>query len=415
MIGVIADDLTGAAELGALGLRRGLRSEVRLLTAAGRLGRDRGTRADLICVDTDSRVCEPAEAARRAAAAARWLQRAGANWIYKKVDSVLRGHVATEVTAVMRQLGLRRALLLPANPKLGRTLKDGRYFVRGQPLDQTEFARDPEHPRRTAIALNLLGTPDTVKVCNCGTRDILPDTGIILCEAASSHAVRHWAARQPADALAAGGAEFFGALLEEIGGSARKPILLEPPTSRGELFVCGSASRATRQFVTAERRRGTPVFSLPNELAWGANLTPAATAAVSQRIMAASRTLPRVIIHVGLPRVPKKAVARRLHIHLAEIVERVLRRRRLPLVFAEGGSTAVELARRMGWSRLRVVRELAPGVATLAVAGRAGCWFTIKPGSYAWPASFRLTTAVPEFPPSSARRRTPPRRQASQR
>ena len=38
-------------------------------------------------------------------------------------------------------------------------------------------------------------------------------------------------------------------------------------------------------------------------------------------------------------------------------------------VFAEGGATAAELVRRMGWPRLTVLRELAPGVATLAVEG----------------------------------------------
>jgi hypothetical protein len=34
---------------------------------------------------------------------------------------------------------------------------------------------------------------------------------------------------------------------------------------------------------------------------------------------------------------------------------------------------------------LKVMRELAPGVATLAVAGEKSILLTIKPGSYAWP------------------------------
>jgi hypothetical protein len=36
--------------------------------------------------------------------------------------------------------------------------------------------------------------------------------------------------------------------------------------------------------------------------------------------------------------------------------------------------------------RLRVMRELSPGVATLEPVGGAGVWLTIKPGSYRWPA-----------------------------
>jgi hypothetical protein len=45
----------------------------------------------------------------------------------------------------------------------------------------------------------------------------------------------------------------------------------------------------------------------------------------------------------------------------------------------------VELAHCMGWTRLRVVGELAPGVATLAVGDRDSLRLTIKPGSYVWP------------------------------
>ena len=113
MIGVIADDLTGAAEIGAVGLRHALRAEV---VIAG----EPGGGADLICVDTDSRSCNPLEAGQRATKAARMLQSCGADWIYKKTDSVLRGNVTPEIEAVVRQLGLSGALLVPANPSLGR-------------------------------------------------------------------------------------------------------------------------------------------------------------------------------------------------------------------------------------------------------------------------------------------------------
>src|SRR5205823_11983269 len=104
MIGVIADDLTGAAELGAVGLRYGLRAEI---AAAGQISGS----ADLVCMDTDSRWCGPEEAGQRAASAADVLRKSGAGWIYKKVDSVLRGNVTAELEAVLHQLHLNLALL----------------------------------------------------------------------------------------------------------------------------------------------------------------------------------------------------------------------------------------------------------------------------------------------------------------
>src|SRR3954468_12100362 len=157
MIGVISDDLTGAAELGAVGLRYGLSAEI--VT-----GGEPGGKAELMCLDTSSRSCPPEEAARRAAEAARSLKGAGASWIYKKVDSVLRGHVAAEVDAVMKELGLKVALMVPANPLLGRVIRDGRYYVRGKPIQETEFAQDPEYPRKSAGVLELLGGSGSFRI-----------------------------------------------------------------------------------------------------------------------------------------------------------------------------------------------------------------------------------------------------------
>src|SRR5882672_3582695 len=157
MIGVIADDLTGAAELGGIGLRYGLQAEVVL---EGKCDRE----ADLLCLDTDSRSCRANEAARRAAAAARKLRMAGAVWIYKKVDSVLRGNVLAEVSAIRQALGLHSALLVPANPGFGRVIRKGRYFVKGKPIDQTDFARDPEYPRRSSNVLKMLGVTKALEV-----------------------------------------------------------------------------------------------------------------------------------------------------------------------------------------------------------------------------------------------------------
>jgi uncharacterized protein YgbK (DUF1537 family) len=152
-----------------------------------------------------------------------------------------------------------------------------------------------------------------------------------------------------------------------------------------EFFVVGTSTQAARKFVAAQRQKKTPVFSLPQELAWGAEFTPAAVEAVTQRVVAALGLQPRVILNVGLPQVRDAEVARRLSENVVRVAERVLRQLRVARVFAEGGATAAELVRRMGWARLEVLRELAPGVATLAVEGEINFLLTIKPGTYAWP------------------------------
>ena len=388
MIGVIADDLTGAAELGAVGLRHGLRAEI------VRRGEPSG-RADLVCVDTDSRSCEAAAAAKRAAAAAKMLRAAGARWIYKKVDSVLRGQVTAEVEAVMKQLKLERALLLPANPSLGRTIRDGQYFVHGKPLHKTEFLHDPEYPRRSAQVVRLLEAPENflLRVVN-GDRTLATGT-IVIGEATTTADVQSWAGFCDAAMLPAGGSEFFNALLaaENLVAAAGANIL--PPMPAGsEFFISGTSTKSARQFALAEKKRKTPVFALPLELAWGAEFKPAAVEAVTQRVVAAFQEKSRVVLAVGLPPVRDVVIARKLSKSIVRVAEQVMRQVAVNRVFAEGGATAAELVRRMGWSRLTVRRELAPGVATLAVDEGESILLTIKPGTYAWPAQWTAGLAV---------------------
>ena len=379
MIGVIADDLTGAAELGAVGRRLGLKAEI--------LGNHQpSTSADLACMDTDSRSCTPAEAAKRAAAAAKFLQAAGARWIYKKVDSVLRGNVTAEVEAVMQQLAFNRALLLPANPSLGRIIRDGEYFVKGKPIHRTEFAHDPEYPRHSAQVLRMLNAPQHFLLRLANGSFEVPENTILVAQADSSETVRAWARARQDSLLPVGGSEFFGALLADELKQPAPPLDEEFEFGdERQLFVCGTASSSGNQLFRSARKAKVPVFTLPQELMWGNDFSPGANEAIAQRVIEGFEKSNRVVLGVGLPHVHNAQAARRLSENLVNVAELVLRRANIKYVFAEGGATSAELVRRMKWSRLEVRREWAPGVATLAVAAENPLWLTIKPGSYSWP------------------------------
>lgn len=381
MIGVIADDLTGAAEIGAVGLRHGLRAEI--LTSGGKPGGE----ANLICVDTDSRACPPEEAAKRVAMAAELLRHAGATCIYKKVDSVLRGHVTAEVESTMKQLNFHSALLVPANPSLGRTIRDKRYFIKNKLIHKTEFARDPEHPRTSAHVSELLGRPQTFPIFICRPEEQVPKTGIVVGEAGSSQDVQLWAEwRNSKKILAAGGAEFFGALLTAAGHRVSPPAdSVERFGPDRELFICGTISEAGREFLRSARKQRLPIFSLPVELLWGAEFTQPAVEAMGRRMAQVFPVRPRVILNTGLTLARERSVSRRLVEHLARLAEYVLRNTHVERIFAEGGATSAELVRRMGWPRLTVARELSPGVVMLAIASQQSHFLIIKPGSYIWP------------------------------
>jgi uncharacterized protein YgbK (DUF1537 family) len=381
MIGVIADDLTGAAELGAVGWRYGLRAEV---IVSG----DPGTGPDLICIDTDSRSCCREESAKRAASAAAKLRQAGAKWIYKKVDSVLRGQVIAEVEAIMRQLDVSRALLAPANPSLGRTIRDETYFIHGRPIHETEFAHDPEYPRKSSRVLEMLSAPGSVSISISRPECATTRAGIVVAEVDSPADLRLWVGRKTSDTLPAGGAEFFGALLAAEGHAAKPGRRPASPVER-ELFLCGTVSESSREFTRVARVRGTPVFSLPDELARRPEFPATEEKRIAQETIESFRSHQRVILNVGLPLISDRAIARSLTGHLVRIAQLVIRNSNPDHIYVEGGATAAALLRKMNWHHCEVVEELAQGVATLAIAGDNAVKVTIKPGSYMWPAELR--------------------------
>jgi uncharacterized protein YgbK (DUF1537 family) len=384
MIGVIADDLTGAAELGAVGLRHGLKAEIVLAgTPSGQ--------AELVCVDTDSRACAASEAAKRAAAGAEILHPANPAWLYKKTDSVLRGQVTAEVESLLSSLHRQSALLVPCNPSLGRIIRDGEYFIHGKPIHETEFSRDPTYPRRSPKVLELLASAahGAIRVCKPG--EPLPANGIVLGEAQTLEHLRFWAGQAAPGRLMGGGAEFFAALLEASGlkplAAAQTANVADHPGA--ELFISGSTSIAARDFVSSARTKGTPIFSLPKELAKGGTLSAAQADALAAQIAAATRSHHRAIVQIGLPPVSDRTAAEALTCHLIALAAGALAKAPIDRIYAEGGATAVELVHRMGWQRLTVLQELAPGVACLAVQGDRPLQLIIKPGSYLWPESVR--------------------------
>jgi len=131
---IIGDDLSGAADCAVAGKRLGLRCAVLLQSGA-----DAPADVDILAVDADSRRDAPAEAAARQCAA--WRALAGpATRLYKKVDSTLRGNLAAEVAALVPLAGL--AIVAPALPAAGRTTREGRQWLRGEPVEDTEVWRN---------------------------------------------------------------------------------------------------------------------------------------------------------------------------------------------------------------------------------------------------------------------------------
>jgi uncharacterized protein YgbK (DUF1537 family) len=364
VITVIADDLTGAAELAAAAANLGLSAEVHTTIPIQ-------SHADVIALDTDTRSLNPSQAAQVVSDVARNVLSAGAQWLYKKTDSVLRGNVRAEIEALLAALGLERALLIPANPSKGRIIRSGVYYVNGVPLAKTAFARDPEHPRRSSRVADLLSAT------NIDVPDVERPDDLV-----------RYAHQCDRALLPAGGVEFFEALLRARTPAQSQPRLdIYSPAGKGaRLFVCGSV-QAWHQGRQAQcDRHNVPVLTMPDALFSPAGESLAAALDDwAAGITAAVRKSGHAMAATGDDRQGACPSPATLVRRMADVVSRVLNSGEINSICLEGGATAAAVLRAMDWTRLQALRSDLLGVAVLRPHGLAAPTLLVKPGSYPWP------------------------------
>jgi D-threonate/D-erythronate kinase len=341
---VLADDLTGAAEIAGIGVEFGLPSQVARAPVVR-------SDADLIVFDTDTRQLSPADAADRIKhVLTQWLPKSH-DVLYKKTDSILRGNVASELGAMLESLGVRRAMLVPQNPSMGRVVVDGEYRIDGIPLDQTSFRDDPHHPRTTARVRELIGDDDRIDIPDGQSREDLLRLS------------------KSNDVLFAGGADFFRAILAFRGFAQHNSSPLPLAFSR-TLIVCGSASSQSRQTVGEWIRAGRSVCES------GDNWTVCAREQFN--------TSNPLILAITEPVDPSQS--QRLQNEIAQTTAGFVRESDDALnLWIEGGSTAAAIVEALHWGTFRALGNLAPGVVALQPDNAAHVRLILKPGSYPWP------------------------------
>jgi len=160
VIGIVADDITGANDIGAMFAEAGY--ETLVWTGAALSGNEPlrlDGNADVAIVDTNSRYFTPEDAYRSVAAATRALREAGCDRFFKKTCSVFRGNVGPEFDAMVDTLGTdlaARMIVSPGYPSNNRTTIHGIQYVFDKPLSESHFRDDPVHPTTESNIVEVL-------------------------------------------------------------------------------------------------------------------------------------------------------------------------------------------------------------------------------------------------------------------
>ena len=163
ILGVIADDFTGATDVASMLVRAGMQTvQVLGVPAAGL------PEADAVVVALKTRTIPAADAVAQSLQALEALRRAGARQIYFKYcstfDSTAEGNIGPVTDALMAALDAGFTIACPAFPENGRTVFRGHLFVGDQLLSDSGMRNHPLTPMTDANLVRVLQSQTAQRV-----------------------------------------------------------------------------------------------------------------------------------------------------------------------------------------------------------------------------------------------------------
>ena len=151
---IIADDLTGANDTALQFHIKGANTQI-ILSDEIELLNLKGTQ--VWAISSESRNVDSQTAYDRVVKVAKMFkEKLNPDFIYKKIDSTIRGNIAIEVLAILSEFDYQAAVIVPAFPSEMRTTVGGYHMLKGVPIERTEMACDPHSPIRESHLPTLL-------------------------------------------------------------------------------------------------------------------------------------------------------------------------------------------------------------------------------------------------------------------
>ena len=397
LLGVIADDFTGATDVAGMLVQAGMSTLLTVGVPAAETGAAAALDADAVVVALKSRTVPASEAVARSLATLEQLRGAGCDRFYFKVcstfDSTPRGNIGPVTEALMQALGADFTIACPAFPENGRSVYQGHLFVGDVLLSDSGMKDHPLTPMtdanlvrwlqlQTAHRVGLLAHATVAAGAHAIGERIaaLRAQGVRIAIAdaiANADLVRLGAACADFPLLVAGSGLALGlpaayAARGRLTADARAAAL--PAVGGHAAVLSGSCSTATQAQVQRWIDDGRPAFRI-DALALGREEPAAAEAIAWAQGHVADGP---VLIHATTQADSVRAAQQQLGSEragalveqcLAEVAVGLHRAGVRRLVVA-GGETSGAVVQALGVQRLRVGAPIDPGVPWTQAEGR---------------------------------------------
>lgn len=412
LLGVIADDMTGATDVALMLNRAGMRT-VQVIGAP--VANAALPEADAVVVALKSRTNPVSEAVAQSLAACEALLAAGARQILFKYcstfDSTPHGNIGPVADALMRRLGAESAIICPAFPANGRSIYQGYLFVGSVPLHESSMRDHPLTPMRDSNLMRLMAAQTEAKVGHVAYTTVLEGAEAVkariaelvaqgmpyaVTDALTNHDLMVLGEAVAGQVLLTGGSGIAMGLPQNFRKAGLLPereiaAKLDAPQGRSGI-ISGSCSTATRGQIKAALEAGCPALKVdPMALAAGSqNAAELAAWALAQ-----STEQPFLLYSSDDPAEVAAVQGKLGRDRAGEIVEqafaqvaRALSQGGVTRLLVAGGETSGAVVQGLGIRTLEIGPEIDPGVPWTRVVDGPDMAIALKSGNFGAPDFF---------------------------
>lgn len=301
---VLADDITGALDTGVQLTKAG--AKTRVVTSL-RANFDFSIDDDITVINTETRHMSPEDARDIIHKLAERASLCGADIIYKKTDSALRGNIGAELEGLIFGSRGKVVYFVPAFPDMGRYTINGVQLFNGVPIGETAYGSDPFTPLKTSSVEDILKEQTNIPVMIVREEEALSEPAntpvIMTFDSTNDGRIRdiaRWLRGGRGEVpLLLSGCAGFGAFLSELLDLRLHESERMIPGESGVIVISGTLNPITTEQINAARTAGFGYIPLcPNDLVVASG-SCAKREKLAEETMALFRDVRKVILDVN--------------------------------------------------------------------------------------------------------------------
>ncbi|THA09167.1 3-oxo-tetronate kinase [Rodentibacter pneumotropicus] len=400
MLGVIADDFTGASDIASFLVENGLKT----VQMNGVPNTTLTEKVDAIVISLKSRSNPVNEAIEQSLLALDWLQKCGCSRFYFKYcstfDSTEKGNIGPVTDVLLEALNEDFTVITPALPINGRTIFNGYLFVGNVLLNESGMRHHPITPMKDANLMRLMDAQAKGKTGLVSYADVIQGVEHVkscftqLKQAGFRYAVVDAADNRQLAALAeavsdlklvTGGSGLGAYMAARLSGGKKAEKAFVPKKARS-IILSGSCSEMTNKQVNAYKEKATTIYLDVEKAVANANYADILFEQVLPHIdeplapMVYATVPPDELKRIQAQFCAEQA-SQAIEQTFAKLAQRLKEKANVENFITAGGETSSIVVQKLGFSGFQIGKQIAPGVPWLKALGESTA-LALKSGNF---------------------------------